>query len=135
MNTSGIQADALPYMASAIYGGIKTPYFNPESDKINIDFRKKAPTPMEQAGIFDMLLDNNYAKEYFPAFFNKYKSADYAAELNKGVYAKIFKDVFRHTLPHAHINGIVFYMPLFLFVYMVVGLYIGNIVKKRRKRA
>ncbi len=40
-----------------------------------------------------------------------------------------------HALPHAHINGIVFYMPLLLFVYMVVGLYIGNIVKKRRKRA
>lgn len=40
-----------------------------------------------------------------------------------------------HALPHAHINGIVFYMPLFLFVYMVVGLFIGNIVKKRRKRA
>lgn len=39
-----------------------------------------------------------------------------------------------HALPHAHINGIVFYMPLLLFVYMVVGLYIGNIVKKRRKR-
>lgn len=94
VNTPGIQADALPYMASAIYGGIKTPYFNPESDKINIDFRKKAPTSMEQAGIFDMLLDNNYAPEYFPAFFNKYKSADYAAELNKGVYTKIFKDVF-----------------------------------------
>ncbi len=40
-----------------------------------------------------------------------------------------------HALPHAHINGIVFYTPLLLFVYMVVGLYIGNIVKKRRKRA
>lgn len=40
-----------------------------------------------------------------------------------------------HALPHAHINGIVFYMPLLLFVYMVAGLYIGNIVKKRRKRA
>lgn len=40
-----------------------------------------------------------------------------------------------HALPHAHINGIVFYMPPLLFVYMVVGLYIGNIVKKRRKRA
>ena len=40
-----------------------------------------------------------------------------------------------HALPNAHINGIVFYMPLLLFVYMVVGLYIGNIVKKRRKRA
>ena len=40
-----------------------------------------------------------------------------------------------HALPHAHINGIVFYIPLLLFVYMVVGLYIGNIVKKRRKRA
>ncbi|MFC2606230.1 MAG: hypothetical protein ACFNZR_03035 [Candidatus Nanosynbacter sp.] len=40
-----------------------------------------------------------------------------------------------HALPHAHINGIVFYMPLLLFVYVVVGLYIGNIVKKRRKRA
>lgn len=40
-----------------------------------------------------------------------------------------------HALPHAHINGIVFYMPLLLFVYMAVGLYIGNIVKKRRKRA
>ena len=40
-----------------------------------------------------------------------------------------------HALPHAHINGIVFYMPLLLFVYMVVSLYIGNIVKKRRKRA
>lgn len=39
-----------------------------------------------------------------------------------------------HALPHAHINGIVFYMPLLLFVYMVVGLYIGNIVKRRRKR-
>ena len=40
-----------------------------------------------------------------------------------------------HALPHAHINSIIFYMPLLLFVYMVVGLYIGNIVKKRRKRA
>lgn len=40
-----------------------------------------------------------------------------------------------HALPHAHINGIVFYMPLLLFVYMIVGLYVGNIVKKRRKRA
>ena len=40
-----------------------------------------------------------------------------------------------HALPHAHINGIVFYIPLLPFVYMVVGLYIGNIVKKRRKRA
>lgn len=40
-----------------------------------------------------------------------------------------------HALPHAHINGIVFYMPLFLFVYMVVGLYVGNMVKKWRKRA
>jgi len=40
-----------------------------------------------------------------------------------------------HALPHAHINGIVFYMPLLLFVYMVVGLYIGNMVKKWRRRA
>lgn len=40
-----------------------------------------------------------------------------------------------HALPHAHINGIVFYMPLFLFVYMIVGLYVGNMVKKWRKRA
>lgn len=40
-----------------------------------------------------------------------------------------------HALPHAHINGIVFYMPLLLFVYMIVGLCVGNMVKKRRKRA
>ena len=40
-----------------------------------------------------------------------------------------------HALPHAHINGIVFYMPLLLFVYMIVGLYVGNMVKKRRKHA
>lgn len=40
-----------------------------------------------------------------------------------------------HALPHAHINGIVFYMPLLLFVYMIVGLYVGNMVKKWRKHA
>ena len=40
-----------------------------------------------------------------------------------------------HALPHAHINGIIFYMPLLLFVYMIVGLYVGNMVKKRRKHA
>ena len=39
------------------------------------------------------------------------------------------------ALPHAHINGIVFYMPLLLFVYMIVGLYVGNMVKKWRKHA
>ncbi len=40
-----------------------------------------------------------------------------------------------HALPHAHINGIVFYMPLLLFVYMIVGLCVGNMVKKWRKHA
>lgn len=36
-----------------------------------------------------------------------------------------------HALPHAHINGVVFCMPLLLFVYMLVGLWIGYIVKQK----
>lgn len=36
-----------------------------------------------------------------------------------------------HALPHAHINGIIFYMPLLLFVYMLVGLWIGYLVRQK----
>lgn len=37
-----------------------------------------------------------------------------------------------HALPHAHINGILFYTPLLMFVYIIIGVYISNVVLGRR---
>lgn len=38
-----------------------------------------------------------------------------------------------HALPHAHINGIIFYIPLLLFVYILIGLWADYVVKRTVK--
>lgn len=38
-----------------------------------------------------------------------------------------------HALPHAHINAIVFYMPLLLIVYIVMGLGVSRLVERWKK--
>ena len=38
-----------------------------------------------------------------------------------------------YALPHAHINGIIFYIPLLLFVYVLIGLWADYVVKRTVK--
>lgn len=39
-----------------------------------------------------------------------------------------------HALPHAHINGILFYTPLLIFVYIIIGAHISSVALGRRGR-
>ena len=99
VNTSGVNLDVLPYMASCIRSGFNTDQYLFNYKNVNIDFNKESCNPRKQVAILSRILHYADAHKYFTEFTNKYyKIINSLGEcryiLDKEEYAKAFEDLF-----------------------------------------